>query len=269
MKLTQIFATAVLVAAAATASAQSISLTNGAPIYTQDFNGLPSSGTPAWSNNSTLPAWYAVITGTNGTPTFTVSTGSGTAGSIYSYGAASDSERALGAQGSGNAASGGAQAFGVQLQNNGSTAIDSLTVTYRGEQWRDGGSGTPAAQDVPVFYQVSSSAISAVSAGGGTTSAPTAPVAPWEAAPSTLTFTSPVFAAASGVALDGNAAPNFTNGITGVITPTTPIAPGSYIVIMWWRTNSTGNDHGLAIDDLNVTANFATASAVEDWSLMY
>jgi hypothetical protein len=65
-----------------------------------------------------------------------VGTGSGNAGTAYSFGAASSSERALGSRGSGNVSP---VQYGARLVNNtGSVITSMITISYRGEMWRRG-----------------------------------------------------------------------------------------------------------------------------------
>ncbi len=85
-------------------------LTNGGVItalntpVTDNFDTLPSSGSPAWLNNSTIVGWYHARSG-SGT-TIVADAGSGVACALYSYGLTNNSDRALGSLGSGNAAAG-------------------------------------------------------------------------------------------------------------------------------------------------------------------
>jgi len=66
--------------------------------YSQDFDSLANSGTAnSWTDNSTLPGWYAskqiapnVIT------TYRADNGGNNAGPLYSYGASASANRALG-----------------------------------------------------------------------------------------------------------------------------------------------------------------------------
>ena len=86
--------------------------------YVQDFDSLPSSGSFTLSgpgpfaldgapvNASGLAGWsFAKHAGSGSNATFFVSPGSGTSGGTYSYGATGNTERALGALGSGSVAS--------------------------------------------------------------------------------------------------------------------------------------------------------------------
>src|SRR5688572_6594077 len=98
---------ALLLAAAAlpqTASAQvSLGTTNGT--YTQDFNALINSGATnqAWSNNTTLPGWYLFNSTGAAITAYDPSAGGSNTGKFYSFGAAADTDRALGGVASGGA----------------------------------------------------------------------------------------------------------------------------------------------------------------------
>src|SRR5688572_25248947 len=72
--------------------------------YTQTFNTLNTSGSPVWTDNTTLANWYAQRTGTG--TTIVADAGTNTGGNLYSYGTGTTTERALGSIGSGNAAAG-------------------------------------------------------------------------------------------------------------------------------------------------------------------
>ncbi len=217
------------------ANAQVSMTTTGS--YFQNFDGLGiTAGT--WTDNTTLPNWWANRTGTG--TTFAVSDGSATAGTVYSFGTTSAADRALGTIGSGGATAGNFS-YGVQLQNNSGVAITQLTISYIGEQWRDGGSATPAAQIDSFSYKISATMM--------TTTEPATNVG-WTQVPA-LNFTSPTFVNSAGTALDGNAAANrvYFNNIS---IPSLSIPAGSYIMLKWKDINHNGNDHGLAIDSLTV-----------------
>ena len=59
---------------------------------------------------------------------------------MYSFGTGTDTDRALGSIGTGNAAIGDLF-WGVSFQNNTGSTITSLDVTYTGEQWRNSAAG--------------------------------------------------------------------------------------------------------------------------------
>jgi predicted extracellular nuclease len=195
--------------------------------YTQTFDSLVSSSSAAWTDNSTLPLWYSNRT------TYNAGTGTSTTGALYSFGTTGD--RALG-----GVASGGTNTilFGVQLTNTTGAPISELAVSYEGEQWRTGGSSTTTpsvAQQLDFQYQVGATSLTA-----GT----------WTDV-NALDFVSPIFGTTAAAALDGNAAANRT-----ALSATIPVAidPGATVWLRWQDINDANNDHGLAVDDLSVTA---------------
>ena len=217
-----------------------VNLTNGSNTYSQSFNGLGTSSV-AWTNNTTLAGWFAASTNlaANG---LVVGTGSSTTGNLNNFGsAATPADRALGSLASGST---GTLNYGVQIKNTGTTNITSIQLTYTGEQWRDGGNNPAVSQKMTFDYATIFTSITS-----GTYTTLTA-----------LDFTSPKFTITP-AALDGNAAANRTTGITSTITGLN-IAPNSSIMLRWIDINDAGNDHGLALDDLSLTATFAAACSV-------
>ena len=101
--------------------------------YSQNFDGLITTGSGTWTDNSTIANWYAQRSG-NGT-TIAANNGSANTGNLYSYGTTSTTERALGSLGSSNAAAGDF-AYGVLLRNKSDVNITDIKITYTGEQWR-------------------------------------------------------------------------------------------------------------------------------------
>ncbi|WP_461098641.1 endonuclease/exonuclease/phosphatase family protein [Spirosoma luteolum] len=213
---------------AQTAQAQ-VSLTSGNLTYTQDFNSLATTGTTnTWTNNTTIPGWVSTQT------TYNANTGSSNSGALYSYGSSGSSERALGSVASASAA----PQYGVIFTNNTGSAIASLQVSYTGEQWRNG--GNTSAQKLTVSYATGTNLVI------GATGTPV----------SALDFTTPTVGATA-AALDGNASANRT-AISGTITFPTPLAAGEQVLLKWSDANDTGNDHGVSVDDLTVTATLAS-----------
>ena len=103
--------------------------------YTQNFNTLASTGTT--NDVSTLPVgWTFVESGTNANTTYAAGTGSSNTGNTYSFGLDA-SDRSLGGLQSGTLI----PTLGARFVNNTSTIINSLQITYWGEQWRLGTSG--------------------------------------------------------------------------------------------------------------------------------
>lgn len=236
-------ALALLGLSAATAQAQ-VSFTGTA--LTQNFDTLITTGTAqAWSNNTTLPGWSLFNKTPTAITTYNAGDGSSNAGSFYSFGTGTGTERALGGAASGGAyfgspASGtvaGWIAFAA-TNNTGSTATD-FTIGYDGEQWRNGGNAT--AQTMVLEY------------GFGATFTG---VTTWTPAGSAFNFTSPV-ATATAAAVNGNVAGRVA-GRGGTVNQTW--APGQTLWIRWIENNDAGNDHGLAIDNFSLTASLPTAA---------
>ncbi len=221
-------------------AAAQISLTTlGSPV-TQNFDALATTGTNvAWTDNSTLAGWYATRT------TYNAGAGASNTGSMYSFGTGTATDRALGGVASGGT---GTMYWAARYVNNTGGTINSLSVSYTGEQWRDGGNATPATQPLAFQYQVANA--------GVITDADT-PTTGWVAA-AALNFVSPIATTTAG-ALDGNAAPNRV-ALSSTVTVT--VNAGQEIWIRWQDINDTGNDHGLAIDDVSVTPSGSGATPV-------
>jgi predicted extracellular nuclease len=193
--------------------------------YSQTFDTLIASGTATWVDNS-IEGWYTARTGTGNT--IVASTGTNTAGNLYSFG--SNADRALGSIGSGNAAAGNFF-WGARFFNDTSGTIDTLYINYVGEQWRN---SAAAAQTVDFQYQIGATGLT-----GGA----------WvDFDP--LDFTSPVTGGSAG-ALNGNLSQNRTlisSTLTGLA-----LNPGEEIWFRWVDIDHPGSDHGLAIDDVRVS----------------
>ena len=210
-------------------AAGAISLTTLGGAYTQDFNTLASTGTA----NTVVPlGWDFAESGTNANTTYRAGTGSDNTGDTYSFGAASNTERAFGGLRSGNLV----PLVGAQFTNNTGGTITSLAVAYTGEQWRLGQNTTGRAAD-RLDFQLSTDA----------TSLTTGVWADYDA----LDFSSPVVAGTVG-ALNGDGAPNRTalnSTITGLNIPN-----GATFWLRWADTDLIpGADDGLAVDDFSLT----------------
>lgn len=215
------------VSQADTTTAVSIAAVN-TPV-TQDFNTLVNTGTGTLAAN-TPAGWGFVEAGTNANANYTAGTGSSNAGDTYSFGPASNSDRAFGGVLSGSLT----PTIGARFVNNTGTTITSLAVSYTGEQWRLGATGRNDRLD----FQFGATATSLTSTGYVDVD--------------TLDFIAPIGTGTAG-ALDGNAAANrvaVSNTITGL-----SIAPGAEFWIRWNDFNATGADDGLGIDDFSITAN--------------
>jgi hypothetical protein len=213
-------------------------------LYTQNFDTLPiapenvSLGTTAnaagWTDDNAAPAaiqfsipgWYlyhpidlsAGEGGVNGHQRFRIGNGSGNTGAFMSFGISGTTDRALGNVGSTTTGANGTDIYiGLRLTNSTGQILDSLTISYDGEQWRDGGAATPVAQGVTFGWSTTAVSISD----------PPALFTPVNE----LGFMSPVFTAATGTPVDGNNAGRvdlapFT--ITGVNW-----APGADLWLRW------------------------------------
>jgi hypothetical protein len=210
--------------------------------YTQNFNTLSSVGggtSVAWTNNSTLTGWYLGTDLTWPITTYLSSNGTSVVGAFRSYGIAGNTDRGLGslADDTYGTAGTGRGYIGLVLQNNTGSTITSITVAYTGEQWR---AANTTAQSFTFSYALNASVPSdwMRTAGGLSFTNVTA-----------LDFTSPINTTAG--ALDGNVAANRTAKSATISGLSVPV--NGYFFLRWIDLNNTGNDHGLAIDDLSIT----------------
>ncbi|NJC07393.1 PEPxxWA-CTERM sorting domain-containing protein [Polymorphobacter fuscus] len=207
--------------------------------YTQDFNALASTGT-----SSVLPTGWAIAeSGSNANATYAANNGSNNAGNTYSYGATGSSERALGGLASGSLV----PRFGAEFTNNLGSTITQLDIAYFGELWRVGTSGN--LNTLSFSYSLDATSLT-----NGTYTEFSA--LNYSVAPGTP----------ANAARDGNA--NRT-AISGVITGLN-IAQGDSVFLRWTGTNAAFNDHGLAIDDFQLSATAAAAVVPEpsSWAML-
>jgi hypothetical protein len=231
--------------------------------YTQNFDSLPNSPTntslgsspTGWkdddaappSGNFSIVGWYLhhpidqTEGGFNGNQRMRLGTGSANTGAFWSFGSAGSTERALGMVSSNTMSDAGVESYyGAALVNNTGQHLASFTLSYNGEQWRDGGAATPNAQSIT--FDWSTTATSIDDSDEFTDAA-------------ALDFTSPTFAnTGGGGALDGNDAslplPINKTAIGPVTVSGINWRPGRTLWIRWSDVNNAGNDHGLAIDDI-------------------
>ncbi len=217
-----------------------VSYTGGA--YFQNFDSLQGTTNNTtgvtWTDNSTLPGWYSSHTAygvTNGTMGGTVATFDGTSVAanvgLFSFGAASGTDRALGSRATSAVAGMTNIHFGVRLKNDTAQTITSFSVMFTGEQWHKNGGTT--AHTLPLQYQLGATSITA-----GTWTAVT-------------TFSSPVNTATI-ASLDGNAAAN-RRGVGSKISGIS-WAPGAELWIRVADGNESGNEQALGIDDFHFIA---------------
>jgi len=238
----RLIAALLLALCSATAYAQ-VSLPGGT--YSQDFNTLAQTGTT--NASSTLPAgWLMLETGTNANTTYSAGTGSGNSGDTFSFGPASNADRALGGLQSGSLV----PVVGACFTNNTGSTLTSINIGYTGEQWRLGALSRTTADRLD--FQINSSPGSISLAATGT----------WTDV-NTLDFAPPTTTGTVG-ALDGNNASNRTV-ISAVTVGSLSIANLGNFCIRWNNVDATGADDGLAIDDFTIAA--GRALSINDVSI--
>jgi hypothetical protein len=213
--------------------------------YSQNFDSLISSGTSQpWSNDSTLQGWHLFRQDGVNPPvaitTYNAGDGGSNAGSFYSFGTSGAMERALGGVASGGTYFGSPGAgtvagwMAVSFNNATGGTLSEFTVSFNGEQWRNGGNTTP--HTMVLEYGIGATFAS---------------VASWTAPGGNFDWTSPV-ATSTAAAVDGNSA-GLVAGRGGTISNLS-WANGQTLWIRWIENNDVGNDHGLAIDDFSFSA---------------
>jgi len=217
-----------------------VSVTGSSFSYTQSFDSLVASGTPpAWVNDSTVEGWSLYTAAGSAIGSYLVGNGGSNAGSFYSFGSGTASDRALGSTASGGTYFGSPTSGAVAgyivaaFTNNSGSALTGFKLAFDGEQWRNGGNTSAQSLTLQWGLGASYAAVAWTSASG-------------------FDFTSPIHTA-SAAALDGNALANGAH-LSGSVS--TPWATGQTLWLRWADTNDVGNDHGLALDNvqLSVTA---------------
>ena len=205
--------------------------------YAQNFDALgTASGT--WTDNSTLPGWYASKTLGGPVTGYNAGTGSANTGALYSFGVAgvsNISDRALGSVASGTP---GNFAYGVRFTNDSAATFTNFAVSYTGEQWRNG--GNTAAHTLVFSYRISDTTITNSHASNANT---------WTSV-SALNFITPTVGSTAG-ALDGNATTN--RQLLNVFLAGIAVGPGQEIFFRWRDVDDVSGDHGFGLDDLSIT----------------
>jgi uncharacterized protein len=201
--------------------------------HIQNFDTLENTGTGhAWSDNQTLPGWYASHATLSA---YSAGTGSSATGGLYSFGSSGSSDRALGSLVSGTTQT---ISYGLRLVNGTGATLTGLAISYDGEQWRRGSNTPQRAESLTVAYGLF------VAGAGSLGAAP----ANWTSI-AALAFVSPNATENSALALDGNAAENRSPGIQATLTNLVWL-PGHELWLRWTDLDHTGNDHGMAIDNV-------------------
>ncbi len=194
--------------------------------YFQDFGTATIS---SWTNNSTFPGWY--ISGTfQGNANLSGSANSFNAGGFYAYNCGSDSK--IGSRASGSASN---LYYGVVLRNTTGQTIRSIRVSYTGYQMSLATNGNNI-NTIAFDYIVSTSAPSITASGG--TSVPG------------LNFQQLQNSSTSGGS-QLNWFPCTQSRSLSECIPVT-IANNSYLLLRWRDVDDSGNDHHMAIDDIEV-----------------
>lgn len=197
--------------------------------YSQDFNSLVSTSTGTSTDVPT--GWLFYETGSNANTTYAASDGTTSgnfSGNTYSFGSTGSSDRAFGETRSGSLV----PIIGALFVNNTGATVTSLTITYTGEQWRQGAISRQDKMD----FQYSADATS-LSTGTWTDV-------------NGLDFLAPNDGTTIG-AYDGNASANritYTYTLNGLSIPS-----GSTFAIRWTDYDVTGAEDGLGVDDFTIT----------------
>ena len=222
-----------------TASAQ-IHITTLNTSHTQNFDGMGTGDLTITDEiTGSLFGFFALREFGNANPNYIQSDeGSDTTANFKNYGASLHIDRALGMLP--GPATGGMR-IGIRFANSSGSPINSFTVTFTGEQWRNGGNQTPHSL---VFAYRKDVNVNDLTTGVYT------PVP-------ALAFVSPNIGPVAGD-MDGNAVGNRS---TLSATFAVIVMPGEEIMLRWEDLDAFGNDHGLAIDDLTVTPHGASTAA--------
>jgi len=207
--------------------------------YAQSFDSLASTGT---TGTAVPDGWQLFEGGNNGNASYAIGNGSSNGGNIYSFGLAGSTDRALGGLTSGNLTP---IRFGAIFQNDLGGVIDSLSVGFTGEQWRNGGGRSTLSFE----YLVGATDI------GGDN---------WESV-GALNFLSPDATTTEGLR-DGNAAA-YSLELSSLIAGL-EIAEGETFGLRWSLADGIGADDGLAIDNLELAASVAAVPEPTSWALM-
>lgn len=213
------------------AAVHSVSLTTLGSAYTQNFDTL-SNMAGSTTNNLTISDWFMTETGggARDNELYGVNDGASNSGDTYSYGTTGATDRALGGLLSGTLI----PTYGASFANNTGSTIDTLAISYVGEEWRLGFAGRTDRLD----FQYS---LNATSLSDGS----------WTDV-NALDFTTPDATAPTG-AKNGNAA-GYRASIIGNISGLN-IPNGATFWIRWNDFDATNADDGLAIDDFSLTPN--------------
>ena len=189
---------------------------------------------------NTLDGWYAAKIAGTGTSATGIVADNGTAnsGAVYNYGssnAPANSDRSLGALSSGTTIPG----FGALIKNETGQTLQGVQISFTAKFWRSStttnntltfGYGIVDGTNVTTGNFLTNAASTALAGGNVVGPAPVASNGP----------------------LDGND-PTNQSSVTNLTIPSA-LAPGETLFIRWQDANDNGNDAGLAIDNVSLTA---------------
>ncbi|RQO59770.1 PEP-CTERM sorting domain-containing protein [Paucibacter sp. KBW04] len=257
MKKQTIFLTAALSALALTAPAQAaVSVDSSSFVYSQSFDSLAkttSTSNVAWANDSTLAGWSLFNKDKAAITSYLADAGGSNTGGFRSFGVSGNSDRALGGVGSGGTYFGspanGAVAgwIALSLTNNSGSALAGFNLAFDGEQWRNGGNATAHSMVLEYGFGASFAAVTS-----------------WTAPGANFDWTSPVVGTTAAT-VNGNGA-GLVAGRGGQIN--TAWAAGDTLWVRWTERNETGNDHGLAIDNVSFSAVAAAVPEPQTYALL-
>lgn len=254
------------------AFAQTISITNFSPGYTQNFDSLTNAasntaltaGGGEFNNGAgaALPGWYYGQNGGTGS-NYNIFGDSGTSntGRFYSYGASASTERALGSASSGTV---GTVSYGARFVNNTGTSTGLAVIQFDLEQWRNGGNVNK--QGLTLTYQLvkgggsfsQSNFNNGTGYGSGhvwiqTTSVTDATLSNLTVPVLTNSIQGPT-SGASASALNGNDPANAVRvrAVVELFGENLSWDPGDELIFRFSDINDSGNDHGFGIDNVVV-----------------
>ncbi len=203
--------------------------------YSQTFDSLDRNGTGIpWTNGLTLAGWYASRSvAPTDVANYDAGAGASTTGSLYSFGSAGSTERALGSLPS---LAQGNFSYGVRFVNDTGFDRTNLIVSYTGEQWR---TANVAVHSFAFSYRLGTSIMDADARNTQN----------WTPFPA-LDFNGPNTNATQ--ALNGNAGTNRTM-LTNIALAGLVVPAGQELFLRWFDAEDAGSDDGLAVDDLIVS----------------
>jgi hypothetical protein len=209
---------------------------------TENFDAMAASGTAALPANwkisvagAAAPTWSA---GGNFTAVnFQASSGAPATGGRYNWGTTAATDRSLGIMSSGSYAS--PNSIMAFYRNTNASNLTQLSVSYKGERYRV----NTAAASIQFFYSTDGTTWTAVAAGD-------IAAASFPTGASAYTFGAPLVVNVAAF------------NITGL-----NIANNGNIYLRWNLNTTGGNSQGIGIDDVSVTATFATSNTITTGTL--